>query len=132
MIIGMFVEPEECYRRRMFEQQQRIEQEARRRLAKMDDLYTQLVLEALGEPGGPPLRITKVVNVVAKRLQRCFNEERVAAKLRVFQKVGFLIKIHRLTRIRRNSVAIPQTDEKHKAFLAAMDASIRNLPEPRL
>lgn len=116
----------------MFEEKERIEREARRRLAKMDDLYTQLVLEALGEPGGPPLRITKVVNVVAKRLQRCFNEERVAAKLRVFQKVGFLIKIHRLTRIRRNSVCIPETDEGYRAFLDAMEAKIQNMPGPNL
>ena len=132
MIFGTFIEPEECYRRRMFEEKERIEREARRRLAKMDDLYTQLVLEALGEPGGPPLRITKVVNVVAKRLQRCFNEERVAAKLRVFQKVGFLIKIHRLTRIRRNSVCIPETDEGYRAFLDAMEAKIQNMPGPNL
>ena len=132
MIIGVFVEPEECFRRRKFEDQQRIEQEARRRLARMDDLLTELIIEALGEPGGPPMLITKVVNVVAKRLQRCFNEEIVAAKKRAFQKIGFLIKIHRLTRIRRNSVCIPETDERHRAFLAAMDAKIQNMPGPNL
>ena len=68
MTIGMLVEPEECYQRRMLEDRRRIEQEARRRFAKMDDLQTELIFEALGEPGGPPLKITKVVNMVAKRL----------------------------------------------------------------
>ena len=131
-MLGIFVEPEECFRRRLADQRQRQEQEGRQRLARMDDLLTELVIETLGEPGDPPMQITKAVNIVGKRLQRCFNEEIVAAKKRAFQKIGFLIKIRRLTRIRRNSVCIPETDEKHKAFLAAMEAKIKNMPGPNL
>lgn len=132
MIIGTFVESEECYRRRMLEQQQRTEQEARRRLARMEDLYTELILEALGEPGGPPLPITTVANVVGKRLKCCFNQNRDEAKVMVLQKVGFLIKIRRLTRINRNWVRLPENDEAHKAWLAAQDEMIKNLPGPNL
>ena len=131
-MLGIFIEPMECFRRRLADQRQRQEQEGRQRLARMDDLLTELIIEALGEPGDPPMQITKAVNIVGKRLQRCFNEEIVAAKKRAFQKIGFLIKIRRLTRIRRNSVRIPETDEGHKAFLAAMEAKIKNMPGPNL
>ncbi|MEN9572148.1 MAG: hypothetical protein RL514_3 [Verrucomicrobiota bacterium] len=131
-MLGIFVEPEECFRRRLADQRQRQEQEGRQRLARMDDLLTELVIEALGEPGDPPMPITKAVNIVGKRLQRCFNEEIVAAKKRAFQKIGFLIKIRRLTRIRRNSVCIPETDEGYRAFLDAMEAKIQNMPGPNL
>lgn len=131
-MLGIFVEPEECFRRRLADQRQRQEQEGRQRLARMDDLLTELIIEALGEPGDPPMPITKAVNIVGKRLQRCFNEEIVAAKKRAFQKIGFLIKIRRLTRIRRNSVCIPETDERHRAFRDAMEAKIKNMPGPNL
>lgn len=128
----MFVESEECYRRRMLEQQQRQEREGRERLAKMDDLYTELVLEALGEPGDPPQPITHVVNVVSLRLKRCFNQKRVAAKKLAFQKIGFLIKIRRLKRIERNWVQTPENDGAYRAWLEAFDAMIKALPEPQL
>lgn len=131
-MLGVFVEPEECFQRRKLEEQRRIEQEARRRFARMDDTLTELIIEALGEPGGPPLRITRVVNVVGRQLHACFHVDRVEAKLRAFQKIGFLIKIRRLTRIHRNSVRIPENNDAHMAWLAAEDAKIKNLPEPCL
>ena len=63
MIIGVFIEPEECFQRRKFEDQQRVEQEARRRLAKMDDLLTELVIETLGgSPGSPSVSMTNSVS----------------------------------------------------------------------
>lgn len=101
-------------------------------VGRVDDLYTQLIMEALGEPGGLPLRTTTAVNVVAKRLACCFDQNRVAAKLRAFQKIGFLIKVRRLTRINRNWVRLPENDEAHKAWLAAHEAMIKNLPGPKL
>lgn len=131
-MLGVLIEPEAVYQQRIYETRQRQAQEARQRFARMDDLLTELIIEALGEPGDPPMLITKTVNIVAKRLLGCFNEERVAAKKRSFQKIGFLIKIRRLTRIRRNSVCIPETDEGHRAWLAAQDDMIKNLPAPNL
>ena len=131
-MIGMFVEPEECYQQRMIEQKQRMEREGLLRLARMDDLLTELILEALGEPGDPSMLITDVANIVARKLNRCFGENREEAKLRVFERVSFLIKIRRLTRVERNWVRIPDTDAGYKAWLAAQDEMIKNLPVPNL
>ena len=62
----------------------------------------------------------------------CFKVERVAGKKQAFQKIGFLIKIRRLMRIRRNSVCNPENAEAHKAWLAAQEEVIKKLPEPQL
>ena len=132
MTFGILVEPEECYQRRIYEQRQRQAQEARQRFAKMNDLVTDLIFEAVGERGDEPVRITTVVNVVARKLNYSTYQDKVAAKLRLFRNVGALIKFGRLERTRRYFVGIPQTDAKYQAYLAAVDAMSRNLPEPRL
>ena len=132
MTFGILVEPEECYQRRIYEQRQRQAQEARQRFAKMNDLVTDLIFEAVGERGDEPVRITTVVNVVARKLNYSTYQDKVAAKLRLFRNVGALIKFGRLERTRRYFVGIPQTDANYPAYLAAVDAMSRNLPEPRL
>ena len=132
MLLGILVEPEACHQQRVYEQRQRQAQEARQRLARMDDLRTQLIFDALREKSDEPLLITQVVNWVAKRLNYSTNQDRVGAKLALFPKISWLIKIGRLQRVQRNAVSLPESDQKERAYLAAMDASIRNLPEPRL
>lgn len=132
MTIGMFIEPEECYQRRLLEERQRREQEARQRLASMNDLTTELIFDALRERGDEPVRITTVVNWVAKRLNYSVNAERIAAKKRLLKMIGWFIKIGRLERVRRNFACIPETDERHQAFLAAQEQKIKSLPEPNL
>ena len=132
MLLGILVEPEACHQQRIHEKQQRIEQEARQRFARMDDLRTQLIFDALREKSDEPLLITQVVNWVAKKLNFDTSAERIAAKLALFPKISWLIRIGRLERAQRNFVRIPETDERHRAYSAAMDAKIKNLPEPDL
>ena len=132
MLLGILVEPEACHQQRVYEQRQRQAQEARQRLARMDDLRTQLIFDALREKSDAPLLITQVVNWVAKRLNYSINQDRVGAKLALFPKISWLIKIGRLQRVQRNAVSLPESDQKERASLAAMDARIKNLPEPRL
>lgn len=132
MLLGILVEPEACHQQRVYEQRQRQAQEARQRLARMDDLRTQLIFDALREKSDAPLLITQVVNWVAKRLNYSINQDRVGAKLALFPKISWLIKIGRLQRVQRNAVSLPESDQKERAYLAAMDARIKNLPEPRL
>jgi hypothetical protein len=132
MLLGILVEPEACHQQRVYEQRQRQAQEARQRLARMDDLRTQLIFDALREKSDEPLLITQVVNWVAKRLNYSTNQDRVGAKLALFPKISWLIKIGRLQRVQRNAVSLPESDQKERAYLAAMDARIKNLPEPRL
>ena len=132
MLLGIIVEPEACFQQRVYEQRQRQAQEARQRFARMDDLRTQLIFDALREKSDEPLLITQVVNWVAKKLNFDTSAERIAAKLALFPKISWLIRIGRLERARRNFVGIPETDERHRAYLAALDARIRNLPEPDL
>ena len=132
MLLGIIVEPEACFQQRVYEQRQRQAQEARQRFARMDDLRTQLIFDALREKSDEPLLITQVVNWVAKRLNYSTNQDRVGAKLALFPKISWLIKIGRLQRVQRNAVSLPESDQKERAYLAAMDARIKNLPEPRL
>ena len=132
MLLVILVEPEACHQQRFYEQRQRQAQEARQRLARMDDLRTQLIFDALREKSDAPLLITQVVNWVAKRLNYSINQDRVGAKLALFPKISWLIKIGRLQRVQRNAVSLPESDQKERAYLAAMDARIKNLPEPRL
>lgn len=132
MLLGILVEPEACHQQRAYELRQRQEQEARQRLARMDDLRTHLIFEALGERGAEPVRITSVVNWVAEKLNFDTSAARIEAKRGLFPAIGWLIRIGRLERARRNFVRRPDSEERHRAYLAAMDATIRNLPEPDL
>lgn len=132
MLLGILVEPEACHQQRVYEQRQRQAQEARQRFARMDDLRTQLIFDALREKGDEPLLITQVVNWVAKKLNFDTSAERIEAKRGLFPKIGWLIRTGRLERARRNFVGIPEKDERYQAYLAAMDAKIKNMPGPNL
>ena len=132
MPIGVFVESQECYDRRIYETRQRQAQEARHRQARMDDLTTDLIFDTVGVKGDPPVRITAVVNRVSKQLNMPTNKEWLEAKRQMFKKVGWLIRFGRLERVRRNFVRVPESDAKFQACLAAMERMVRNLPEPSL
>lgn len=132
MSIGVFIESQECYNRRIYEARQRQAQEARQRQARMDDLTTDLIFDAVGEKGDPPVKITTVVNLVSRQLNMSTNKEWVEAKRQLLKKVGWLIRFGRLERVRRNFVRIPESDAKFQACLAAMERMVKNLPEPCL
>ena len=132
MPIGVFVESQACYDRRINEARQRQAQEARQRQARMDDLTTDLIFDTVGEKGDPPVRITTVVNRVSRQLNMSTNKEWVEAKRQMFKKVGWLIQYGRLERVRRNFVRYPESDAKLKACIAKMEQLVKNLPEPCL
>lgn len=132
MTIGVFVESQECYNRRIYETRQRQEQEARQRQARMDDITTDLIFDTVGEKGDPPVRIVTVVNRVSRQLNMPTNKEWLESKRQMFKKVAWLIRFGRLERVRRNFVRIPESDAKFQACLAAVERMVKNLPEPCL
>ena len=132
MSLSVFVESQQCYNQRIYEQRQRLAQEARQRQARLDDLTTDLIFDTVGVKGNPPVRITTVVNRVSRQLNMPTNKEWLEAKRGMFKKVSWLIRFGRLERVRRNYVRVPESDAKFQACLAAMERMVRNLPEPSL
>ncbi len=132
MSLSVFVESQQCYNQRIYEQRQRLAQEARQRQARLDDLTTDLIFDTVGVKGNPPVRITTVVNRVSRQLNMPTNKEWLEAKRQMFKKVSWLIRFGRLERVRRNYVRVPESDAKFQACLAAMERMVRNLPEPSL
>lgn len=94
-----------------------------------DDYWVSLVFEVLERNGGEPMRITSVVNSMARVCRFTARVDRDAKKIHFLKLVGKLIREGRLERVARKYVNTPLTDERHRAYLARWSAPI-NLPRP--
>jgi hypothetical protein len=97
----------------------------------VDDFWTCAVLDTLRENGDEPLRITTLVNVVAKlgnfRRRQDYDDRRV----QLLKLVGRLMRIGRIDRVARKYAAIARSNERYQAYLALAKEPL-DLPPPDL
>lgn len=96
-----------------------------------DDWWTGVLLDTLRENGNKPVRLTSLVNAVAKKgnFPRRIDYDR--KRIELFKLAGKLIRTARLDRVGRKHVEIPRNDARRKAYLAATAMPL-DLPRPRL
>lgn len=114
-------------------QEARVRQAAIKRMIDGDQL-TKDIMEVCRQ-SDEALRLTTLVNTVAKLERPKTRKELEAARLRVFRTIGRMIKIEgRLEPVgkRWRYVTVARDQTKWKAYMDALNAPMPDLPEPRL
>lgn len=128
----IFIETEECYRRRVFKQQRQRDEEIRKRRVAHPHPIEQIIYDILRENDNDPTKITTIANEAVKRMDFRGRAEREQRKLEVFKRVGGLIQIGKLERRSRKFIVIPGTDARHQAYLNRIEQMVAKLPQPQI
>jgi hypothetical protein len=134
-MISIIIEPQDDYTARSLKPQSMTAREITKNPPQIygprpnDGYWASLALEVVQRNGGEPIRITTVVNSMARVFHFTSRADREAKKLQFLKLVGKLIREGRLERVARKFVNTPLTDERHRAYLAKWAAPL-NLPPP--
>lgn len=96
-----------------------------------DDFWATALLDALRDNGEEPMRITTLVNVVARQGNYSRRADYDRRRVALFKLISKLLHTGHLDRAGRRHVVIPTSDARRQAYLATASQPL-DLPVPQV
>jgi hypothetical protein len=96
-----------------------------------DNYWVTAVFDALRDNGEEPMRITTLVNVVARQGNYSRRADYDRRRVELFGVISKLLRTGRLDRAGRKHVIIPMSDARRQAYLATASQPL-DLPPPQV